>query len=860
MSDSIETIQMRPCAKRKAPLLLYSFPLLLLLFLFSPSANGQSGCPANNTIELKPPLCKGTMALLKGSTPTGGSGSYTYSWEMNKGNCSENGFVPIPGASGPDYAVPETADDDICYRRVVKAGNCRVESNKLKANEQKPVNPTVTVTQPTCTVSTGIITVTSPAPGNGITYSIDGTNYSNTTGVFSGLAPKTYSVSVKYTEGCISPSVNAKVNVGGQLPVGTISPAAATICAGGSQTLTATGGKSYQWSLNGVAINGADDATYKATQPGTYSVVITNDGCSAPASNTASVTVRPALTFTTTATDITCTAPAGTITVTNISGGSGSGYQYSKDNGTTFQPSNTFTGLAAGDYKIVVKDNADCKSTPKTFTIKEIGTTLKATAAPEDIPCGEASGSVSVSPSGGVPDYEYSLNGGSYQKSPLFTNLPAGSHKITVRDGAGCRVEVPFSIKQKNSTLSAQSAATDIPCGQNTGTAVITASGGTPPYSYSINGGAYGAANAFTSLAAGSHKASVKDAAGCTYELSFAIKQLASSLNATASATDVTCTQSTASATVTASGGVAPYSYSLNSGAFTSSATFSNLAAGTHKVNVKDALGCLFEVSFTVKQVGSVPALSITHPAKICNGATANLTAASVTAGSEAGLTYTYWRDSSATTVLNNPAAAGPGTYYIRGANPSGCFAIKPVTVTMHPTPSGIITATAAPPPCSNEPVTLTTSNGVSYQWYRNDTLISGATESTYKATVGGRYSVDISNGFCIAKASNTIMVQFTACLPVTGTDVYVPKAFTPDNNGANDLLRPVSFNIQTLHYFKVYNRWGQLVFQTAEIGKGWDGTLKGIPQPPETYTWILECTNRSGKLIKLGGRSLLIR
>jgi gliding motility-associated-like protein len=66
--------------------------------------------------------------------------------------------------------------------------------------------------------------------------------------------------------------------------------------------------------------------------------------------------------------------------------------------------------------------------------------------------------------------------------------------------------------------------------------------------------------------------------------------------------------------------------------------------------------------------------------------------------------------------------------------------------------------------------------------------------------------------------------------------------------------------NIASLGYFKVYNRWGQMVFQTNVMGKGWDGTINGVQQPTETYTWLLECTDNDGNIIKLSGRSVLIR
>jgi gliding motility-associated-like protein len=62
------------------------------------------------------------------------------------------------------------------------------------------------------------------------------------------------------------------------------------------------------------------------------------------------------------------------------------------------------------------------------------------------------------------------------------------------------------------------------------------------------------------------------------------------------------------------------------------------------------------------------------------------------------------------------------------------------------------------------------------------------------------------------------------------------------------------------LKYFKVYNRWGQLVFETNTIGSGWDGTIKEVKQPVETYSWILECTDIRGNKLKKSGKSLLIR
>jgi gliding motility-associated-like protein len=71
--------------------------------------------------------------------------------------------------------------------------------------------------------------------------------------------------------------------------------------------------------------------------------------------------------------------------------------------------------------------------------------------------------------------------------------------------------------------------------------------------------------------------------------------------------------------------------------------------------------------------------------------------------------------------------------------------------------------------------------------------------------------------------------------------------------------LRPLG-NIGTIEYFKIYNRWGTLLFETSEMGAGWDGRYKGVLQPAETYTWLLSGKTPEGQPVKLSGKTLLIR
>src|SRR6202012_1997711 len=67
----------------------------------------------------------------------------------------------------------------------------------------------------------------------------------------------------------------------------------------------------------------------------------------------------------------------------------------------------------------------------------------------------------------------------------------------------------------------------------------------------------------------------------------------------------------------------------------------------------------------------------------------------------------------------------------------------------------------------------------------------------------------------------------------------YIPNAVTPNNDGSNDVFRPLIFGNVSSYSFSIFNRWGQRVFESSALGSGWDGRLPGSPQPPGLYAWI---------------------
>jgi gliding motility-associated-like protein len=92
------------------------------------------------------------------------------------------------------------------------------------------------------------------------------------------------------------------------------------------------------------------------------------------------------------------------------------------------------------------------------------------------------------------------------------------------------------------------------------------------------------------------------------------------------------------------------------------------------------------------------------------------------------------------------------------------------------------------------------------------------------------------------------------------GPTFYIPNAFTPNNDGLNDLFKAVAPGVQKTNFFSVFNRWGHLMFKTQDLSQGWDGRYSGVPQPGGVYVWVIKGLDLSGKVIETKGTVTLIR
>ena len=154
----------------------------------------------------------------------------------------------------------------------------------------------------------------------------------------------------------------------------------------------------------------------------------------------------------------------------------------------------------------------------------------------------------------------------------------------------------------------------------------------------------------------------------------------------------------------------------------------------------------------------------------------------------------------------------------------------------------------------TGQPLQLNASGGTVYSWQPatglNDTNIDNPIAVLQKDQA---YVVSIRNDDG-CEGRDTIRIKV-----YKGPDLYVPSAFTPDHNGLNDVFRVTAPGFKQLDYFRVYDRWGKLVFETRDISKGWDGTLHGVEQSTGVYVWIVKGTDyRNESLFKKGTVTLI--
>ena len=637
------------------------------------------------------------------------------------------------------------------YTAMVKDAAGCTDVRIFHINEPQSIKITASTKDATCFGSAnGEIKITTTTGGTGsVVYSLDGISYQSGTD-FLGLVAGTYTVYAKDVSGCVSNILRTVYQ-----PTGisaTVTPANAACNGNQDGSLTIAGSGGTQGYVYGIG----SDVTYQSTgvfnnlAAGTYPLVVMDaNGCTYHTSGTIgqpSVIVPVATT-----TNSTCSNLNGGILVV-ATGGSGSGYTYSV-NGGAFG-SGSFSLLAAGTYVVTAMDGSGCTAVVNATIFDSNGPSILSSNH-TNVNCnGGNDGTITVgSVSGGTGTLQYSINGTTYQTSPVFTGLPAGVYNVTVKDAVGCKGNVTETLTQPNAFVMTTNVINATCNASNTGSVAVQVGGGAGTLAYSINGGTtYQSSSTFSNLGAGTYGVLVKDAGGC-YGYVLATVTEPPVISAHYNALNVTCNGSNDGAiTITASGGTGSLTYSLDGITYQTSNKFTGLGGGSFVLYVKDASGCIRTIPANV-----IEPAALTVGANVsdvtCSGGNNGVIALAVSGGTT---NYFYNWSNGVSSANNFNLTAGTYTVVVHDAN--GCSSTNSYTVTQ-PTNPVIVNGTVANSTGTNGAINITVTGGVgnyTFLWSNNLTTqnVSGLAPGVYSVIVTDINGCSASSTFVVANST----------------------------------------------------------------------------------------------------------
>ena len=476
------------------------------------------------------------------------------------------------------------------------------------------------------------------------------------------LGAGAYSVTVTDANGC---TATASATIAQPAALTISGTAAQPSCSGGGSIVVTTAGgtgtRTVTWS------NGATGNSVSNLAAGSYTATVTDaNGCTASTGFTISAISSIAITGN--VVNISCpTFTNGAITVT-ASGGTGN-KTFSWSNGAS---GGTISNLSAGTYTVTATDAAGCTATQSFTVIAPSPIVLTGTVA--HVTCnGGSNGSISVTATGGTGNKTVSWSNGMTGAS--IANLSAGNYSVTVTDANGCIKMQSFTINQPQPLVTNLSEF-DIACGDEFGSAQMSPTGGTTPYSYVWSSGGNG--TSVSGLNIGEYTATVTDANGCLASTSFSITAQ-SGLSVVIAKTDISCYGAQdGSATALSNGGTGIYSYVWNTGANTTA--ISGLAAGSYTVTVTDSEGCVGSAETTIAEPVAL-SVAIFKQDEQCFGMN-NGTATATALGGEAPYAF-QWSNGETTSFISGLSG---GTHNLIVTDANGCMvsesiAIEPATL-----------------------------------------------------------------------------------------------------------------------------------------------------------------------------------
>ena len=586
---------------------------------------------------------------------------------------------------------------------VTQFGNCSAVSTPVVVTQSAPV----AIINGVLTICSGSNTTLTATAGTSYQWSTGATTQSVSVGT-----SNVYTVTVTYSGGCTATaSVNVTANTN---PVPSIT-GNNSICQGQSSTISAGSYSGYSWST------GATTSSININTAGSYSVTVTDaNGCTGTATFNLAVNANP----TPTITGVTSFCAGGNSTLN-----AGGGYtNYLWSGGATTQTINVTTG---GNYAVTVTNAAGCTATTsKVITVNALPVpSVTGTLAF----CAGKNTTLTVP--GSYASYQWS-NGATTSNITVNT---ASTFTVTVTDANGCT-----GSKSATTTINAN------PVPSITGNNSICQG-----QSSTINAGSYsgyswstGATTSSINInTAGNYSVTVTDANGCTGTATF---NLAVNANPTPAITGITSFCAGGNSTLNAGSGYTNYLWS--GGATTQ--TINVTTSGNYIVTVTNAAGCTATTNKVIT-VNALPVPTISGPAGICPGASANLVAGSYAS-------YLWSNGNTTSSITTNVS----GNYTVTVTDVNGCVGSSNYNLLSFQNPIPVINGMAAI--CQNQNSILDAGSFASWQWS------TGAVSQTISVNQSGTYSVTVTNNDgCVASTSFNVVVNPLPVPVISGTSEF---------------------------------------------------------------------------------------
>ncbi len=499
----------------------------------------------------------------------------------------------------------------------------------------------------------GSITITAEGGTPPYTYMVN--NDTNTTGVFNGLGPGIYTVSISDANDCTQ--VCAELELFEAEEIECIILSSNTVsCIGaddGAITAMASGGSGSL--LYAIDTDTTSTGIFENLEAGNYTVHVIDaiSDCVVECSEVQLSEPAAIVCNVLEVNNITCDGVGSGSIIVSASEGVP---PYSYSNGITTNTTGVFENLSIGDYLITITDENLCETICDEITIVEPEELACGDIVVTDISCSQANdGMITLSATGGTAPYTFS-NVLTTNQTGVFTNLGMGTYSMSITDAAGCfifcgqhSISSPSILNYTVESTNAVSCA-----GESDGSIIVQSTGGTAPYSYTL-GNITNVTGEFTGLSAGVYMIEITDANGCILETSAIVLEDPNALSCMIEfSNDVSCFGlADGEFQVGANGGTAPYSYFLN-GNINTSGIFTNLDEGTYVITISDSNGCTAECEvITISQPEELVCdiLSVTNIT--CSGASNGLIEI-IGQGGTAPYSYTDGNTTNSTGIFSN--------------------------------------------------------------------------------------------------------------------------------------------------------------------------------------------------------------